>query len=338
MLSKITVSPSPHIARSHSTQSIMLDVIIGLMPAMLAAAWFFRQQAAIVLIACVAACMTTEWICNRIRHKPNSLGDLSAVVTGIILALSLPPRIPVSIAVIGGVFCIGIAKMAFGGLGSNIFNPAMIGRTFLAVSFGSLMTTWSIPATLDTQMSRIQPDRPTAVTQATPLAWSKEAIKGSAPVETANAMVQNRRFAWLGEKGGCLGETSALAILLGGAYLLIRGTIRWHIPAAVLAAALAVSAIAWKLDPARHVSPLVHMTSGGLLLCAFFIATDPVTAPLSGIGMLIFGFGVGALILLIRVVGEYPEGVMYAVLVMNALSPLIDRFVKLVPAGGKPRG
>ncbi len=331
MLSKIIVSPSPHISRAHSTRSIMLDVIIALAPAVGAAWWFFRTQAVIIVGTCVISCVITEWLCNVIRRKPNSLGDLSAVVTGIILALSLPAAIPFWAAIIGSVFAIAIAKMVFGGLGSNIFNPAMAARAFLAVSFGMLMTTWTVPATIESSDIMLSATSTTPITQATPLAWSKEAIKEKAKVDVANNMLKESFF---GGVGGCLGETSAVALLIGGAYLLIRKTIALHIPLAVLLSGFAFAAIAYFINSERFVHPLLHLTTGGMLLCAFFIATDPVTAPLSSKGMWIFGAGLGTLIMLIRIVGEYPEGVMFAVLIMNAVAPLIDRFCKIIPAGG----
>jgi electron transport complex protein RnfD len=311
----------------------MLDVIIGLLPAMAMALLYFRTKAAMVIIVSVATCVATEWICNLIRKKPNSIGDLSAVVTGIILAFSLPPAVPWWLVVIGGFFAIAIGKMVFGGLGSNTFNPAMAARAFLTACFGMLMTTWTVPATIDSTMPAISPQSADALTQATPLAWSKQAIKGKADAHTVNHQLEP---AVTGQVGGCLGETSALALLLGGAYLLVRRTITFHIPLAVLLSAAVFAGVGFFAKPTAFVSPLLHLTGGGMLLCAFFIATDPVTAPLSNKGMWIFGIGVGALIMLIRVVGEYPEGVMYAILIMNALTPLIDRLCKLVPAGGNP--
>ena len=333
MLSKITVSPAPHISQKLSTQRVMLDVIIGLCFPAAAAIWYFRLQGVLVMVACVASCMFFEWVCTFIRKKPNSLGDLSAVVTGLILAMSLPPAIPLWAVVVGSGFAIIIAKMLFGGLGSNIFNPAMAARAFMTASFGALMTTWTVPATLDAQMPQVTAANTAATTQATPLAWAKMALKEQAEVEEANWMVKNSFF---GNEGGCLGETSALALLIGGVYLLIRRTIAFHLPAAVLVSAFVFAAIFYMVDPTKYAVPWLHLVGGGMLICAFFIATDPVTAPLSVKGMWIFGAGVGALVMLIRLVGEYPEGVMYAVLIMNAVSPLIDRACRLVPAGGKP--
>jgi len=336
MLRDLRVSCAPHISEPLSTRSVMIDVIIALVPAMAAAGYYFRIYALILIPTCVISAVATEWLCNLIRKKPNpleSLGDFSAVVTGIILALSLPPSLPVWAAVIGSVFSIAIGKMVFGGLGANIFNPAMAGRTFLTACFGILMTSWTVPATIDSNMPQISANLPHARTQATPLAWSKQAIKTETGAKIANEQIQ---ATFTGEVGGCLGETSALALLLGGLYLLIRRTINPHIPLAVLISALVFATIGYVVNPEAYIQPISHLSSGAMLLCAFFIATDPVTAPLTTKGMWIFGIGVGTITMLIRIVGEYPEGVMYAVLLMNAVTPLIDRFCKLVPTGGKP--
>ncbi len=335
MLENITVSPSPHISKAHSTRSIMLDVIIGLAFPMVAAILFFRLRAAIVIAACVITCVVTEWLCNLIAKKSNSLGDLSAVVTGIILAFSLPAAIPIWAAVVGGAVAIAIGKMVFGGLGANVFNPAMVARTFMAASFGALMTTWTVPATIDPAMPAISVSTSIdadAVTQATPLGWSKQAIKGETDIEKTASL---RTGAMLGTVGGCLGETSALAMLLGGVYMLIRKTITYIIPVAVLGSAALFAAIFYFVNPDKFADPLFHVISGGMLLCALFIATDPVTAPLTRSGMWVFGIGVGVVVMLIRNVGGYPEGVMFAILLMNALTPLIERVCTLTPAGGK---
>lgn len=334
MLRDLRVSCAPHIGEPFSTRTVMIDVIIGLAPAMAAAGYYFRIYALILISTCCLSAVATEWLCNLIRKKTNSLGDFSAIVTGIILALSLPPSLPIWAAIIGTCFAVAIGKMVFGGLGANIFNPAMVGRAFLTASFGLLMTTWTVPATIDSAMPKIAADnRINARTQATPLAWSKQAIKTKKDSQLVN---DEFKATFIGEVGGCLGETSALALLLGGLYLLIRRTINLHIPLAVLSSSFVWGAIAYLINSDAYISPLVHLTSGGMLLGAFFIATDPVTSPLSTKGRWIFGIGVGTMTMLIRIVGEYPEGVMYAVLLMNAVTPLIDRFCKLVPAGGKP--
>jgi len=338
MLKDITVSPSPHISERYSTRRIMIDVIIGLVPAMVMAGYYFRLRALVLIATCVISCVLTEWVCNvvrRISRPRESLGDFSAVVTGIILALSVPPALPVWAAIIGSAFAIAIGKMVFGGLGANIFNPAMAGRAFLTASFGMLMTTWTVPATIDAAMPKISAENKVdTITQATPLAFSKDAIKSKSGAEVVNDQLSAM---FKGEIGGCLGETSALALLVGGIYLLARRTISVHIPLAVLLSAFVFAGIAYVANPDAYIFPVAHLVSGGLLIGAFFIATDPVTAPLTKKGMWIFGIGVGTITMLIRIVGEYPEGVMFSVLLMNAMTPLIDRFCKLIPAGGEPR-
>jgi len=335
MSENITVSSAPHISKPLSTRTVMIDVIIGLIPAMAAAGYYFRIYAIILIPTCVISAVATEWLCNIIRKKPNSLGDFSAVVTGIILALSLPPSLPVWAAVIGSVFAVAIGKMVFGGLGANIFNPAMVGRAFLTASFSMIMTTWTVPATIDAKMPKIAPENMLHTrTQATPLWWSKKAIEDKNGAKIYNE--QQFRATFTGEVGGCLGETSTIALLIGGLYLLIRRTINPSLPLAVLISAFIFATIVYLIDSDAYVQPVFHLTSGAMLLCAFFIATDPVTAPLTTKGMWIFGIGVGTITMLIRIVGKYQEGVMYAVLLMNAITPLIDRFCKLVPSGGKP--
>jgi len=225
--------------------------------------------------------------------------------------------------------------MVFGGLGSNTFNPAMVGRCFLALCFGQMMGTWTVPATVDSDMPYLGDSQTvSAVTEATPLALSKEAIKAKG-AELAKAIEVNEIFEnmMLGSTAGCLGETSALALIIGGVYMLVRGTISYVIPTAVIVSAFICASIGWVIDPQAYITPWAHLAGGGLLIGAFFIATDPVTAPLTKKGMWIFGFGVGAFTMLIRMVGEYPEGVMFAVILMNSLTPLIDRFTKLTPVG-----
>lgn len=338
MPEQIRVTPSPHISQRLTTRTVMLDVIIALVPAIIAGVIYFRIYAPLLISVCVISAMLTEWLCNLLRGRTGShrsLGDFSAVLTGIILALSVPPELPIWAAVIGSVFAIAIGKMVFGGLGSNIFNPAMVGRAFLTASFGVLMTTWTVPATINPDMGTISAENKVdARTQATPLAQSKDAIKTD-----REAAVANRQLPYLfkGSVGGCLGETSALALLTGGIYLLIRRTINWRIPAGVFLSSFVFASIFYFYDPASYITPQAHLFAGGLMIGAFFIATDPVTAPLSGWGMWIFGLGVGTITMLIRIVGEYPEGVMFSVLLMNSVTPLIDRLCKKVPTGGEPR-
>lgn len=332
----IIVSFAPHIRKPLSTQRVMLDVLIGLIPLVVAAGIYFRLRGLLLIGVCVVWCVATEWVCNLIRRKPNSLGDLSAVVTGVILALSLPPALPFWTAAIGSVIAVGVGKMAFGGLGANVFNPAMVGRAFLTASFGMLMTTWTVPATIDNNLPQVGPENVVdARTQATPLGWSKIAIKD----ENGADIYNEQQFRWTitGNVPGSLGETSVIAALLGGVWLLIRRTIDPHIPLAVLLSAFVFAGIAYLVNSDAYVQPFYHLASGALLFGAFFIATDPVTAPLTRRGMWLFGLGVGAITLLIRIVGKYPEGFMFAILVMNGLTPLIDKLFRRVPVGGKPR-
>jgi len=339
MLSELIVSPAPHISQRLSTRIVMMDVIIGLSPAFIASVIFFRAYAVILTATCIISSVFTEFLCNLLLKKKNpfdSLGDLSAIVTGMILAFSVPPILPVWAAIIGSVFAIAVGKMVFGGLGANIFNPAMVGRAFLTLSFGMMMTTWTVPAT-------INPDMPTIVTssesnvdartQATPLALSKQAIKSGQGAQIVNEQLKDLFY---GQVGGCVGETSALALLIGGLYLLARKTITIHTPLAVILATYIIAQTANLLNPNANISPWAHLCSGGLLIGAFFIATDPVTSPLTTRGQWIFGIGVGGLTMLIRLAGGYPEGVMFSVLMMNALTPLIDRFTMIIPVGGKP--
>jgi len=336
MSQDITIAFAPHIRRPVSTRRIMLDVVIGLIPAIVAAAILFRFRGFAIIVTCVAWCAVTEWFCNLLRKRPNSLGDFSGVVTGMILGLSLPPALPLWAAAVGSVFAIAIGKMVFGGLGANVFNPAMAGRLFLTASFGILMTTWTVPATLDKAMPTVGPTNAIDTrTQATPLAWSKTAIKD----KTGAWIYAERLPLWrslLGEKSGCLGETSAAALLLGGLYLLIRRTISIHIPLAVLISAFIFASVAYLLNSEAYIQPFYHLTTGALLFGAFFIATDPVTAPMTARGQWVFGAIIGAFTMLVRIVGEYPEGFMYAVFLANGIRPLIDRFTRPVPVGGVP--
>ncbi len=349
---KLFVSPGPHISKPISTRMVMLDVIIALLPALLAAAYFFRLRAVIVVATCVISCVVTEWIICKVRKQPSSIGDLSAVLTAIILAFSVPPMLPVAYLIIGSVFSIAIGKMVFGGLGNNPFNPAMLGRAFLTACFGMAMTTWTVPANINPELPQIGPKGATiaekyqdqgleGITEATPLAWTKNAIKAKT-LEQAETIIKENfghsqlKAVLIGYTGGCLGETSSLALMLGGIYMLLRRTITWVIPVSVLASAFIFAEIFHFFKPEVYVNPLFQIFSGGLLICAFFIATDPVTNPMTTKAQALFGIGVGVLIMLIRTVGAYPEGVMYAVLIMNAFTPLLDRLCKKTPIGGVP--
>ena len=298
----------------------MWDVVVALIPALLAAVWFFRLDALRLVGVCVAACLLTEWSCRKLMKRPNSLSDWSAVVTGLLLAFNLPPSLPTWMAVVGSVFAIGIAKQVFGGLGYNPFNPALAGRAFMLISFTGAMTSWS-------QSSWMQTD---ALTTATPLAAVKDALKsGQTPASgfDANALMDF----FVGNVNGCIGETSAFAILLGAAYLFYRKVITWHIPVAYLLSVFIYALILQYASPSHEAIPaMAHVLTGGLFLGAFFMATDMVTTPVTRVGMLIFGVGCGVITMLIRTAktGAYPEGVSFAILIMNAFTPLINRFTR----------
>ena len=320
---------------------MMLDVIIGLIPISVAAIVLFRWEALRVSLLCVATCVVTELIFNLCRKKSNSLNDFSAIVTGLILAFSVPPTLPPFACIIGSAVAVGIGKMIFGGLGSNIFNPAMVGRAFLMICFGQLMTTWNAPAVND--LSDIY-----ATTGATPLAAAKfiesdeekalqevsqEQYDKSLEVRAGRGPVIADLF--LGSVGGCLGETSGLAVLLGGIYLLFRKTISYQIPLGMIGAILIIAGLGHHFSPQSVMNPLGHLFAGGAMFGAFFIATDPVSSPLSSKGRWLFGIGTGSLVMVIRIFSGYPEGVMFAVLIMNAVAPLLDRWTVAKPLGAK---
>jgi electron transport complex protein RnfD len=315
------VSAAPHLASGTTTRWIMFQVVLAMTPMFLVAVRLYHLNAVALCVTTVAACLLTEAVFNLARGRNlASLTDGSAIVTGVILAFSLPPSLRLYQAFIGGVAAIGLAKMVFGGVGQNLFNPAMVGRAFLMVCFPVAMTTWSEPATLKI----IGVD---AVTQATPLAAAK--------FHTASLAALWDLF--VGKVGGCVGETSALAALIGGLYLVARRVADWRQPLGVLVAAAAFAGIAHAVAPDKYAGVLYHLNSGALMFGAFFIATDYVGAPVTPWGRLIFGVGAGILVMLIRLFGGYPEGVMYAILIMNALTPLIERWTTPTPLGGHVR-
>lgn len=320
------VESSPHVSGNLTTPRVMFDVLIALVPATVAALWLFRGWALLLMVACIAGAVAAEAFANRLMGRPQTTRDLSAVVTGLILAFCLPPKFPFYFGFLGGAVSTGIGKMVFGGLGCNVFNPAMVGRAFLTACFGTMMTTWSEPFTMQTIGLE-------AVTQATPLGIAKQILKAGGDPEKTRALASLLPKMFVGNVGGSLGETSSLAILLGGGWLLLRRTITWHIPTGVIVGALLFAVPGWLLSPDAVVNPLAHLLGGAMLFGAFIIATDPVSCPLSAKGRFIFGMGVGLLTMLIRIVGGYPEGVMYAVLLMNSVSPFLDRWTRTRPLG-----
>jgi len=310
------VSSSPHAHSGASVQRIMLDVIIALVPAMLVAFYLFGCNAVRLLVTCVTSCVICEALCRKAMKRDLAITDLSAVVTGILLAFNLPPTLPTWMAIVGSVVAVGIAKQVFGGIGYNPFNPALVGRAALLVGFTGPMTSWSkwTPRWMD------------AATSATPLGMAKEAFKagGEAPFAVDAGVTMDL---FLGNVNGCIGEVSAAALLLGALYLLYRRCISWHIPVAYIATVAVGSGILWAMDPAHNMPPHFHVLAGGLMLGALFMATDMVTSPITRKGMLVFGVGCGLLTMAIRRIttGAYPEGVSFAILLMNAATPLINR-------------
>jgi electron transport complex protein RnfD len=325
---RLTVSPSPHVHSGASVPGIMREVLIALLPSFAASCWFFGWDAPRLVAVCVATCVLTEALCRHAMGRTASLGDLSAIVTGVLLAFNLPPGLPGWMAAAGAVFAIALGKQVYGGLGYNPFNPALLGRAFLLVSFTGAMTAWT---------SSAWPGVADAVTTATPLGAAKEALRAGRPIPYAADAAMLWRF-FLGDMNGSLGETSAAAILLGGVYLLARRVISWHVPAAFLATVALYAAVLHLSAPQTSLPAAVHLLTGGLMLGAWFMATDMVTTPVTAPGLLIFGAGCGVLTMVIRTVksGDYPEGVCFAILIMNAFTPLINRATRPRIFGRRP--
>lgn len=310
------LSSSPHTHSHASVSRIMLDVIIALLPTTAMGIWFFGMPAVWTIATCVSTCIVTEAVCRLAMRRDNTIGDLSAVVTGLLLALNLPAGLPLWMAVVGSVFAIFIAKQVFGGLGMNPFNPALAARAFMLISFTGPMTTWLKPLWWKT---------PEAMTTATPLA----AIKAGSAATAVQPFNFSTFQLLIGNMPGCIGEVSALALALGALYLLWRKVITWHIPVAFLATVAVYALIAGRA-PAH-----VEILTGGIMIGACFMATDYVTSPTTAKGKLIFGFGCGLLCMLIRQFGSYPEGCSFAILIMNAVCPLINRWTQPRPFGAK---
>ncbi len=302
----------------------MKDVLIALAPSMLVAVYFYGLSAIKLLLVAVIACMGVEFLIQKYLMRTKvTVTDLSAAVTGVLLALNLPPTAPWWVIVIGSVVAIGVAKMTFGGLGHNIFNPALVGRVFLLISFPVIMTDWTVPA------SWFRPGVD-AVTGATPLALIKEGLAQGQTVEqilSANPDLSYGQMLFA-RAGGSAGEASALAIILGFVYLLIRRVIRPHIPVTIVLTIAVMTGIFWLIDPSQYTDPLFNILTGGVLLGSVFMATDYVTSPMTTKGMVIYGVGIGIITVLIRFFGSYPEGVSFAILIMNSIVPLLNKYIK----------
>jgi len=315
---RVHVAPAPHVVRCDlTTRRMMLDVLIALVPVVGVSVYVFRAYAVRQLAVCIASCVVAEWVFAAMRRRRASIGDFSAVVTGSILALSLPGTAPWYVGVIGSFAAIGIGKAVFGGVGQNLFNPAMVGRAFVMIAF---------PAALGASGYVLANSSVEAITQATPMT----AYKQMGETTSLGALL-------LGTTNGSLGETSAIACLIGGLYLCIRRTASWEIPAGAIVAVGIFAGLANLADLESQWTVLHHLLGGALLFGAFFIATDPVSSPLTPKGKWIFGAGIGAFVMLIRTFSGYPEGVMFSVLVMNSVVPLINRWTIPRPVGGPVR-
>lgn len=316
----LLVSSSPHVWAGVTTGRIMRDVLIALAPATIGAVYFFGFRAALVIAITMAAAVLTEWACERLMGKPSTIADGSALVTGLLLAFNLPPAVPLWLPVVGAVFAIAVVKQAFGGLGRNFVNPALAARAFLLAAWPAAMTSWTSPYD--------------AVTTATPLALLPR--PSGAAVEAVGELPSYFDL-FVGQVGGSLGETSALLLLVGAAYLLIRRIIDWRIPAGFLGT---LALFTWAFGGTGGLftgDPLYHLLAGGAILGAFFMATDYVTGPITPRGRWIFAIGCGLITSLVRLWGGYPEGVSYSILIMNVAAPLIDRFTVPQPFGGVKR-
>jgi Na+-translocating ferredoxin:NAD+ oxidoreductase subunit D len=307
------IKSSPHFRDRDSVPKIMYAVVISLLPAVFASLYFFRFHALLVYILSVGACLATEAVFLKVRKKPMSaLWDGSAVITGLLLAMTLPPGLSWELVIIGAVAAMALGKQLFGGLGHNIFNPALVGRAFLQIAFPVAMTTWMPPATLSVDTA----------TFATPL--------GSLKFENAlteGTLTPLKDLFW-GNTGGCLGETSAAALLLGAAFLLFRKAIDWRIPAGIIGILTVFTGIFWLADPSQYASPLFHILAGGLIIGAFYMATDMVTSPFAPGATWIYALGIGLMIGLIRLFGGFPEGVMFSILFINTFVPLLNRYMR----------
>ncbi|MEG1616558.1 MAG: RnfABCDGE type electron transport complex subunit D [Bacteroidales bacterium] len=301
---KLIVSLSPHIHSGNTVSGAMYGVLIALIPALLASFYFFGLGAVIVTLTSAAACVLFEYLIQKfVFKKKTTICDGSALLTGVLLAFNVPSNLPIWIILIGALVSIGVAKLSFGGLGNNIFNPALVGRVFLLISFPVQMTSWPVPGQLTAYTD--------AVTAATPLAMIKFGTERS--FDTMNLI--------FGQIGGSIGEVSAIALLLGLAYMLWKKIITWHIPVAIFASVIVMSLIV-------GLNPIEQLFAGGLMLGAIFMATDYVSSPMTHRGMLIYGVAIGALTVIIRKFGAYPEGMSFAILIMNAFTPLINTYVK----------
>jgi electron transport complex protein RnfD len=325
----IIVSASPHVHSDRTSKKLMYDVVIALIPAFLVSLYVFGYSAMVLMAVAVTSCLLFEHVIQKYLLKTETtIGDGSALITGILLAFNLPAGLPIWMIIVGSLVTIGIAKLSFGGLGYNIFNPALVGRVFLLVSFPVQMTMW--PTAVENNTVIVD-----AVTGATPLGIIKEGLMFGETMTTLSTKIPSSMDMLLGITGGSLGEMSGLALLLGGLFLIIRKVISWHIPVILLATIGIMTGVFWLVNPEHYANPLIHILSGGAILGAFYMATDLVTSPMTKKGMVIFAIGIGIITVVIRLFGAYPEGISFAILIMNAFVPLINKYFKPRRFGAK---
>jgi electron transport complex protein RnfD len=300
----------------------MYGVIIALLPALAVSLFLFGAGVIIITATAIVSSVAFEYLIQKylLKQKP-AISDGSAMVTGMLLAFCLPANIPPWMVVLGSLVAVGIGKMSFGGLGNNPFNPALVGRVFLFISFPVQLTSWPVPG--QHWITYIN-----ASTGATPLAIMKESLKNGEPISQIMQEMPSHLDMFIGKMGGSAGEVASFAILIGFIYLLARKIITWHIPVSIILTVFIFTGILWLANPDKYADPLFHLLSGGLLLGAVFMATDYVTSPMTSRGMLIFGTGIGIITVVIRIFGAYPEGVQFAILIMNAFVPLINKYIK----------
>lgn len=322
-MSKLIVSLSPHAHGTDSVERNMYGVILALLPALLVSFYYFGLGSVVVCLTSVAACVLLEWAINKyiLKNPRTTILDGSAALTGLLLGMNLPSNLPIWIILIGALFAIGVCKMSFGGLGNNLFNPALVGRCVLLVAFPAQMTSWPVAGQFGAYTD--------AVTGATPLSVMKEAIKsGDASVLEQLPDSLSLLLGMHGEMGaGTIGEVCALALLLGLVFMLWKKIITWHIPVSIIGTVFVVAGLMHLASPV-YADPVTVILSGGLMLGAIFMATDYVTSPMTAKGQLIYGVSIGLLTIVIRNWGAYPEGMSFAILIMNAFTPLINNYVK----------
>ena len=326
---KIIISASPHVHSDKTSKKLMYDVLYALIPAFLVSVYVFGISALILTAVAVISCLLFEYVIQKYLLKTAiTVGDGSALITGILLAFNLPSSLPLWMVVVGSLVAVGIGKMSFGGLGYNIFNPALVGRVFLLVSFPVQMTSWPTPVENNTTLFD-------AVTGETTLGIIKEGLMYGETMSTLSAKIPSVMDMLLGITSGSAGEMPALALILGGLYLIFKRVITWHIPITILASMFLFAGIFWLVNPEMYASPLIHILSGGAILGAFYMATDLVTSPMTKKGMLVFAVGIGIITMVIRFYGAYPEGISFAILIMNAFVPLINTYFKPRRFGSK---